>query len=71
MLSFMSGEGGIPFSVNAALGGLAVYLDNFAIMDLAEGDRERRERFLASIHSGAELLVLSIECCGPFWTTGR
>ena len=53
----MSGEGGIPFSVNAALGGLAVYLDNFAIMDLAEGDRERRERFLASIHSGAELLL--------------
>jgi len=37
------------FTVNASLTGAAVYLDNFAIMDLAEGDVERRQQFIAAL----------------------
>jgi hypothetical protein len=42
--------------VNASLTGIAVYLDNFAIMDLAEGNVLRRQRFISTLRSGAELL---------------
>jgi hypothetical protein len=36
--------------------GPAVYLDNFAIKELAKGDALRRRRFLAAINRGSELL---------------
>jgi hypothetical protein len=36
--------------------GPAIYLDNFAIKELAKGDPSRRQRFLAAIDRGAELL---------------
>lgn len=36
--------------------GPAVYLDNFAIKELAKGDASRRRRFLAAVNRGAELL---------------
>jgi hypothetical protein len=36
--------------------GPAVYLDNFAIKELAKGDASRRRQFLAAINRGAELL---------------
>jgi hypothetical protein len=36
--------------------GPAVYLDNFAVKELAKGDTLRRRRFLAAINRGAELL---------------
>jgi hypothetical protein len=60
MLNVVSGENGTIFSVNASLTGIAVYLDNFAIMDLAEGSTSRRERFLAAIQSGRSGLLFSI-----------
>jgi hypothetical protein len=44
------------FKFNASLTGLAVYLDNFAIIDIAKGDPLRRQRFISALHSGAELL---------------
>jgi hypothetical protein len=36
--------------------GPAVYLDNFAIKELAKGNASRRRRFLAAVNRGAELL---------------
>jgi hypothetical protein len=36
--------------------GPAVYLDNFAIKELAKGDASRRQRFLAVFNRGSELL---------------
>jgi hypothetical protein len=56
MLNVVSNHNGEPFSVNASLDGVAVYLDNFAIMDLAEKDASRRKQFISALHSGAELL---------------
>jgi hypothetical protein len=39
-----------------SIAGPAVYLDNFAIKELAKGDASRRRRFLAAVNRGAELL---------------
>jgi len=39
-----------------SVAGPAVYLDNFAIKELAKGDASRRQRFLAAVNRGAELL---------------
>src|ERR1700674_2014127 len=39
-----------------SVAGAAVYLDNFAIKELAKGDASRRRRFLAAVNRGAELL---------------
>jgi hypothetical protein len=39
-----------------SVGGPAIYLDNFAIKELAKGDASRKQRFLAAINRGAELL---------------
>ena len=56
------------FKFNASLTGLAVYLDNFAIIDIAKGDPLRRQRFISALHSGAELLFSvsnAVELTGP------
>ena len=57
------------FTVNARLTGAAVYLDNFAIMDLAEGDVERRQQFIAALQSGLVDLLFSasnvVDLSGP------
>ena len=42
--------------VVASVSGLVVYLDNWAIYDLAEGDSCRRMRFVRAINNGADLL---------------
>jgi hypothetical protein len=39
-----------------SIAGPAVFLDNFALKELAKGDALRRRRFLAAISRGAELL---------------
>jgi hypothetical protein len=39
-----------------SVAGPSVYLDNFAIKELAKGDASRRRRFLAAVNRGAELL---------------
>lgn len=60
MLNITSGDDGALFSVNASLTGVAVYLDHFAIMDLAEGDVSRRQRFISALHSGGAELLFSV-----------
>ncbi len=60
-----------PLIVKASVQGLAIYLDNFAIKELAKGDPSRRRRFVEAIHKGADLLFSvtnAAELCGP---TGR
>lgn len=43
-------------TLNASVSGPVVYLDNWAIYDLAEGDSARRRRFIAAMRSGMDLL---------------
>jgi hypothetical protein len=47
---------GSSATFNVTVSRLAVYLDSFALFDLAEGDAGRRRRFLDTIHSGVDLL---------------
>ncbi len=47
---------GLRITVDATVNGLAVYLDNWAVIDLAEGNPSRRKRFIDSLHSDADLL---------------
>jgi hypothetical protein len=54
--------------LHASVDGPAVYLDNWAIGDLAEGDPWRRCRFVEAIHSGIDLLFSvtnAAELSGP------
>ncbi len=62
----MSNDG--PLTFNATVSGLAVYLDNWAVIDLAKGDPSRRRRFVDALHSGADLLFSvtnAAELAGP------
>lgn len=40
----------------SSVNGLPIYLDNFAIKALAKGDVSLRQRFVATLHNGADLL---------------
>lgn len=54
--------------LHVSVGGPVVYLDNWAIYDLAENDLERRWRFLEAVHSGIDLLFSvtnAAELSGP------
>ena len=55
MLSIHAGNEGLP-QVVAQLSGVAVYLDNWAIIELANGDPKRRERFVTALKSCGSLL---------------
>src|SRR5215469_1119985 len=55
MITTTIGNDGQP-RVNCQIAGLAVYLDNFAFIDLAKGDPQRRQRFVSILNNGAELL---------------
>jgi hypothetical protein len=55
-------------ALTATANQLAVYLDNWAIGGLAEGDADRRTRFLNAINTGADLLFSvanAAELSGP------
>jgi hypothetical protein len=59
---------GPPLSVDATVSGLAIYLDTFAVIDLAKGNPSRRKKFIAALHSGADLLFsvsTAVELSGP------
>lgn len=56
MIRATSGIDGPPLTFNATVGGLAIYLDNFSLVELARHDPPRRRRFIDALHSGAELL---------------
>ena len=47
---------GPAFTFNATVNGLAVYLDNWAVIDLAERDPSRRRRFVEAVRTGGDLL---------------
>jgi hypothetical protein len=58
-----------PFmTVNASVSGAVVYLDNWALGDLAEGDPSRQKRFTGAMRSGLGLLFSvtnAAELSGP------
>lgn len=56
MITATSSIDGPPITINATVSGLAIYLDTWAVIDLAEGDPSRRRRFIDSLHCGADLL---------------
>lgn len=57
-----------PLTFHATVSGLAVYLDNWAVIDLAKGDPSRRRRFVGAVCAGGDLLFSSAnaaELAGP------
>jgi hypothetical protein len=68
MIRVTSTPDGPPFTLLAGANGPVVYLDNWAIGNLAEGDPARRDRFIATVRSGVELLFSvtnAAELSGP------
>ena len=69
MIKVTSSADGLHLNFRATLRGLAIYLDNWAIYDLAEHDPLRRRRFVAGVCSGVADLLLSVtnvaELAGP------
>jgi hypothetical protein len=56
------------FSMHASVTGFPVYLDNFAIKELAKGDPARRRRFIAALDRGVEVMFSvanAAELSGP------
>jgi hypothetical protein len=56
------------FGMTASVNGLAVFLDNFAIISLAKGDSNRRRRFIATLNRGVDVLFSvsnAAELSGP------
>ena len=54
---------------SASVGGLAIYLDNWALIDLAKHARSRRKRFIRALRTGKADLMFSVtnaaEITGP------
>lgn len=55
MITPVCGTNG-ALSFNASVNGIAIYLDNWAIKTLAKGDASLRQRFVAALHGGADIL---------------
>jgi hypothetical protein len=56
MILATSSNDDAAFTFSATVNGLAIYLDNWAVIDLAEGDALRRRRFVDSVCNGGTLL---------------
>lgn len=59
---------GALFTLNASVNSAVVYLDNWAIINLAKGQQSRRKRFIDALHSGLDLLFSvtnAVELSGP------
>ena len=57
-----------PFSVSATVAGVPIYLDNHSFLSLAKGDAARRNRFVAALQQGADVLFSitnAAEIMGP------
>jgi hypothetical protein len=69
MIKAISSIDGPPLTINAAVSGLAIYLDNFSLISLAKGDPSRRKRLVAALHTGSVDLMFSVtnaaELTGP------
>lgn len=71
MIKALIGPDGLP-TFAAAVNGIPIYLDNFAVKRLAKGDAKLRERFAAACHGGADLLfsvINAVELLGPQGTS--
>ena len=55
MINAVCNEDGAP-TFAASVNGIAIYLDYFAIKTLAKGDGSLRQRFVAAVNQGADLL---------------
>ncbi len=67
MITPFCGPNGEP-TFAASVNGIAIYLDNWAIKALAKGDTALRQRFVAALHNGADILFSTahaIEILGP------
>jgi hypothetical protein len=67
VIRIVGGSDGGP-NFEASVGGIAIYLDNFAIKTLAKGDPALRGRFVAALNDGADLLFSvanAAEISGP------
>ena len=47
---------GALFTLKASINGPAVYLDNWALIELAKKDPARRRRSIAAVNAGAEVV---------------
>lgn len=69
MIKVTTGPGGSPLIFNATVNGLPIYLDNFALIELAKHDSKRRTRLIDALHSGKVDLLFSVtnaaELAGP------
>src|SRR2546427_478796 len=68
MIRVTSTIDGPPLTFNASVSGLAVYLDNFSLIDPAKGEPLRRKRFTDALRKGADLLFSvtnAAELAGP------
>jgi hypothetical protein len=57
-----------PLSLHASVNGFAIYLDLFAMKELAKGEPARRKRFIGALDRGAEVLFSvanAAELSGP------
>jgi hypothetical protein len=57
-----------PLTLHASVSGLAVYLDNFSLIRLAKHNSSRRQRFIAALQKGADLMFSitnAVELMGP------
>jgi hypothetical protein len=55
MIRAVCGSGGAP-TLESTVNGIPIYLDHFAIKVLAKGKPSLRQRFVAALHNGADLL---------------
>jgi len=56
------------FSLQASVNGLTVFLDNFALKELAKGSKDRRARFITTLERGVEVMFCvsnAAELSGP------
>ena len=69
MITVGTYEGGAPLKISTYVDGVAIYLDNFAVLEIAKGDPGRRARFVKSIQDGGAELLFSVanaaELVGP------
>lgn len=69
MISVTMAPGGAPLIFNATVRGLAVYLDNYSLINLAKHSPARRRRLIDAFRSGEVDLLFSVtnaaELAGP------
>jgi hypothetical protein len=68
MIRATANADGPLFTLNTSVNGPVVYLDNWAIIKLAKGDTSRRQRFLAAVQCGIDLIFSvtnAAELSGP------